>query len=106
MARVGWTTKYSKSTKGEAGERMLVVGGWWLVVGDRLGGFKNRASACACARARSTPGSEFGWRVRFWLDRGGKTTSSRCSRGGRDAQPPASLANFVYFVYFVVKQNR
>jgi hypothetical protein len=43
MARVGWTTKYSKSTKGEVGER--VVGGWWLVgggwsvvVGGRLGG--------------------------------------------------------------------
>jgi hypothetical protein len=33
VARVGWTTKYSKFTKGEAGARVLVVGGWWLVVG-------------------------------------------------------------------------
>jgi|688.fasta_scaffold227559_3 hypothetical protein len=29
MARVGWTTKYSKFTKGEVGER--VVGGWWQI---------------------------------------------------------------------------
>ena len=38
VARVGWTTKYSKFTKGEAGARVLVVGAWWLVIGGRLGG--------------------------------------------------------------------
>jgi hypothetical protein len=101
-ARGGLTTKYSKFTKGEAGATVLVVGGGLdrgfeilLVLVLVLDPCLVVSLIIEC--------------VYFVLrEEGVKSVvagRSRLSNTIRHSQP-ASLANFGYFVYFVVKQFR